>query len=129
MHPKPSDEFAGRRATPEEHLQASDLLRKAAVRALANGELALASEAFWGTVAHALQGAAERHGLRHETNMDFRDIKDWLVDETGDAQIHVWFLRAYELHQNFYRIVMTREDIETRTQHALAVADAARPFA
>ena len=121
--------FAGRRATPEQHLQASDLLRTVAARAFANGELVLVSEAIWGVVAHTLQAVAELHGLKHDTNLDFRHIKDWLVEETGDGQIHIWFLRAYELHQNFYRIQMTREDIESRYPHALELADAARPFA
>ena len=129
MRPKPSDPFAGRRATPEQHMLASDSFRATAERALENDDLPLASEACWGMAAHALQALAESHGLKHRTNLDFRDIKDWLVAKTGEQQINIWFLRAYELHQNFYRIVMTREDIESRSPHAIALADAARPFA
>ena len=93
------------------------------------GDLALASEAFWGMVAHMLQAVAERRGMKHETNLDFRDIKDWLARETGNDEARMWFSRTYELHRNFYRIIMTHSDIETRAQYALALADAARPFA
>ena len=121
--------FAGRRATPEEHLQVSNLFRATAERAIAAGDLALASEAYWGMVAHMLQAVAERHGLKHTTNLDFRDIKDWLVAETGDSQLHRSFRQTYQLHQNFYRIVMTIDDIETRSPLAIALADAARPYA
>ena len=123
------NEFAGRRATPEEHLQVSDLLRTAAVYNLRTGNLALASEAFWGVVAHILQAIAERHGIKHTTNRDFEVINDWLVAKTGNDQMRFWFRRAYRLHQNFYRIVMTIQDIDARAQYAIALADAARPFA
>lgn len=93
------------------------------------GDLALASEAYWGMVAHMLQAVAELRGMRHETNLDFRTIKDWLIDETGDATLDRLFFRTYQLHQNFYRIIMTLDDIITRSRQALALADAARPYA
>ena len=80
-------------------------------------------------VAHMLQAVAERHGLKHTTNLDFRTIKDWLIDKSGDATLDRLFFRTYQLHQNFYRIVMTIDDIEIRALQALALAAAARPFA
>ena len=123
------DEFAGRRATPEEHLQESDSLRDAAKHCMSVGKLGLASEAYWGMVAHILQAIAERRGMRHISNLDFRVIMDWLVGETGNEQLKIWFQRTYRLHQNFYRIIMTPEEIEARSESALALADAARPFA
>ena len=123
------DVFAIRQATPEQHLQTSDALRHTALLILASGDLALASEAYWGVVPHMLQAVAERHGIRHTTNRDFEVISNWLTNEIGNEQIRIWFRRSYRLHQNFYRIVMTREDIEIRAQYAIALADAARPFA
>ena len=93
------------------------------------GKFGLASEAYWGMVAHILQAIAEKRGMRHISNLDFRVIMDWLVAETGNEQLKIWFQRTYRLHQNFYRIIMTREEIEIRSQSAIALADAARPFA
>ena len=93
------------------------------------GDLALASEAFWGIVAHILQAIAERRGIRHESNLDFRIIKDWLVAETQNHELNRLYFNAYQLHRNFYRIILRREDIEFWSKHAIALADAARPFA
>ena len=121
-------EFAGRRATPEQHLQESDSLRAAAERNLVTGDLALASEAYWGVVAHALQAIAERSGMKHDSNLDFRTIKDWLVNETKNDEIENWYRQTYWLHRNFYRITLTRTEIETWSPCALNIADAARPF-
>ena len=129
MCPSDVDEFAGRRATPEQHLQESDSLRAAAERNLAAGDLALASEAYWGVVAHVLQAIAERRGMKHDSNLDFRTIKDWLINETRNHQLDRWYRQAYRLHRNFYRIILTRAEIETGAQYALNLADAARPFA
>ena len=124
-----TDMFAGRHATAEQHLQTSDSLRQAAERSLATGDLALASEAFWGITAHMLQGVAENHGMKHNSNLDFRVIKDWLVAKTQIVELDEWFERAYRLHQNFYRIVMSRADIQSWSKYAIYIADAARPFA
>ena len=128
MCPSNVDEFAGHRATPEEHLQESDSLRAAAERNLAAGDLALASEAYWGVVAHMLQAIAERRGMKHDSNLDFRTINDWLINETQNEELEDWYSTTYRLHQNFYRIILKRTDIETRSQYALNLADAARPF-
>ena len=121
--------FATRRATPEQHLQESDILRAAAMINLEAGNLALASEAFWGMVAHLFQAIAEIRGMRHESNLDFRTIRDWLIAETQNHQLNESYERTYQLHRNFYRITLTPEEIETRSRHALALADAARPYA
>ena len=129
MCPSNVDEFAGRRATPEQHLQESDSLRAAAERNLATGDLALASEAYWGVVAHMLQAIAERRGMKHETNLDFRTINDWLINETRNDEMDEWYFRIYRLHQNFYRIIMTHDEVVEHSQYALNLADAARPFA
>ena len=67
--------------------------------------------------------------MRHESNLDFRTIKDWLVSETQNHALGILFLNAYQLHRNFYRIALTREEIEFWSQDALDLADAARPFA
>ena len=104
-------------------------MRTAAAHNMVTGNLALASEAFWGVAAHMLQAVAERHGLKHTTNRDFEVINNWLSTKIGNEQTMSWFRRTYRLHQNFYRIVMTREDIEFRSKFALDLADAARPYA
>ena len=52
-----------------------------------------------------------------------------MVDEAGDQVLIRWFQRTYELHQNFYRIIMTRDEVVVRSRFAVALADAARPFA
>ena len=72
-------EFADRRATAEDHLEASDLLRQSARHAFDDGNLVLASEAYWGVAAHALQAVAERHGIKHSTNLDFKRAIEWLI--------------------------------------------------
>ena len=126
---RPPDEFADRRATMEDHLRASDSLRQSAERALDAGDLVLASEAYWGIVAHALQAVAEQNGIRHSTNLDFKRIISWLISETQNGQIRIWFERSYRLHQNFYRIVMTHGDIRDYSQYALRLADEIRVYA
>lgn len=129
MAPDDLGEFAGRRATPEQHLRVSDSLRATAENAVATGDLPLASEAYWGAVAHVFQAIAERHGIRHDTNRDFEVIRDWLVGEVGDDALFRWFRLTYRLHQNFYRIIMTHDEVVERSRFAIALADAARPFA
>ena len=80
-------------------------------------------------IAHILKAVAEIHGLKHQTNLDFRDIKDWLIGKTREQQIQIWFLHSYQLHQNFYRILMTQEEIDERFESVMALAEIARPFA
>ena len=63
LAPNGLDEFEGRRATPEQHLTVSDSLRATGQNAVATGDLPLASEAYWGVVAHVFQAVAERHGI------------------------------------------------------------------
>ena len=89
----------------------------------------LASEAYWGVAAHALQAVAERHGIKHSTNLDFNRITNWLVTQTRDGKLIDWFDAAYYLHQNFYKIVMTPEEVRENSQHALRLADQIRTFA
>ena len=120
---------AQRRATPEQHVQASYSMRDMAEHCLATGNLPLASEAYWGMVAHMLQAIAEKRDMRHDTNLDFRTIKDWLTDETQNTELNHLFIETYELHRNFYRIVMTRDEVVERSRFAVALADTARPFA
>ena len=122
-------EFADQHATAQEHLHASDSLREAARQAIDDGNLVLASEAYWGVVAHALQAVAEKHGIPHSTNLDFRRIIDWLVSETHNIELEDWFQRSYHLHQNFYRIVMNQEVIRDYSQFALRLADEIRVYA
>lgn len=76
-----------------------------------------------------LQAIAEKRGMKHDTNMDFRVIMGWLVSETGNQQLNRLFRQTYDLHRNFYRIVMSRDEIETCSRVAIAIADAARPYA
>ena len=110
-------------------MRESDSLRDAAALCMSVGKFGLACEAYWGVVAHMLQAIAQRRGMRHRSNLDFRAIMDWLAAETGNEELKTWFQRTYRLHQNFYRIIMTTEEIEARSESALALADAARPFA
>lgn len=123
------EEFADRRATARDHLQASDSLREAARRAIDDGDLVLASEAYWGVVAHILQAVAETHGIPHSTNLDFERINNWLVAETHNEKLEGAFERSYRLHQNFYRIVLTQEEIRGYSHYALALADEVRDYA
>ena len=89
----------------------------------------LASEAYWGVAAHALQAVAERHGIKHSTNLDFKRAIEWLITETGDNDLNGLFQRTYYLHRNFYQIVMTPEEVRENSQHALRLADQIRTFA
>lgn len=123
------DPFKERRATREEHLDASDNLREAAALALSNGNLVVASESCWGVVAHMLQAIAERHGLRHRTNLDFDDIVGWLVGETDDHGLRLSFVLAYRLHRNFYRIVLDEREVRDYASYAMDLVDRIREFA
>ena len=89
----------------------------------------LASEAYWGVAAHALQAVAERNGIRHSTNLDFRRIIDWLVLQTRNDELPVWFQRSYDLHQNYYRVVMSQQEVHDLSHYALRLAGEVRDFA
>ena len=121
--------FADRRATAEDYLQASDSLRESAGRAFDAGDLVLASEACWGVVARALQAVAERHGIPHSTNLDFLRINKWLISETQNREIADLYRWSYNLHRNFYRIVLKDQEISDLAQFALRLADEVRDFA
>ena len=91
--------------------------------------MVLASEAYWGIVAHALQAVAERNGIKHSTNLDFERINNWLISETRNGQLDYWYDMSYRLHRNFYRIVFKQEEIRDLSRHALALADEIRDYA
>lgn len=118
-----------RRATREEHLDASARLRVVADASLLARDFIIASEAYWGTVAHMLQAIAERHGLRHWSNRDFGEIVDWLIGETSDSQLLFSFARVYMLHRNFYRIVLDEHEVQANARYAIELADGIRGFA
>ena len=110
-------------------MEASDLLRQSARQAIDDGNLVLASEAYWGVAAHALQAVAERHGIPHSTNLDFRTIIEWLVSGARSDDVVEWYRKSYDLHRNFYQIVMTQDDVRDHSHYALRLADQIRPFA
>lgn len=124
-----SDPFKERRATREEHLDASESLRASADASLVVNDFVIASEAYWGAVAHILQAIAERNGLRHWSNRDFGEIVDWLIGETGDSQLLFSFARVYMLHRNFYRIVLDEHEVRAHARYAIDLADRIRGFA
>ena len=124
-----ADPFKERRATREEHLEASSSLRAAAAASLKDRDFIIASEAYWGVVAHMLQAIAERQSLRHWSNRDFGEIIDWLIGETNDSQFLFLFARAYMLHRNFYRIVLDDHEVQDNARYAIALADGIRVFA
>ena len=121
--------FADRRATAQDHLQASDSLRESAQQAIDDGNLVLASEAYWGVVAHALQAVAEQHGIRHSTNLDFQRISRWLISETQNPELADLYRESYNLHRNFYRVVLTHQEVRRYSQYALRLADEVRDYA
>ena len=123
------DPFMERRATLANHLDASISLTGTASDALGDGNLVFASEAYWGVVAHMLQAIAERHGLDHRSNRDFKEIVVWLVGETHDRDLLWLFARAYTLHRNFYRIVLDEQEIRDYALHAMDLVDRIREFA
>lgn len=123
------DPFRERRATREEHLDASSNIRVVAAVALSEGDLVVASEACWGAVAHMLQAIAERHGLEHQRNRDFDDIVNWLVGETDDHGLRFSYSRAYRLHRNFYRIVLDEREVRDDASYAMDLVDRIREFA
>ena len=123
------DPFKERRATLEEHLNASANLQETAAVALSDGNLVLASEACWGVVAHMLQAIAERHGLSHWSNRDLDDIVSWLVGKTNDHGLRFPFACAYTLHRNFYRIVLVEDEVQDNARYAMDLVDRIREFA
>lgn len=123
------DPFRERRATSADHLEASTSLKDTAVAAFRNGDLVIASEAYWGVVAHMLQAIAERHDLDHRSNQDFKEIVQWLVEKTDDRDLLWLFTLAYRLHRNFYRIVLDEREVQDYASYAIDLADRIREFA
>ena len=123
------DPFRERRATRLDHLEVSTDLRDTAAAALRIGDLVSASEAYWGVVAHMLQAIAERHGLTHRSNQDFKAIVQWLVGETNDRDLLRLFTHAYTLHRNFYRIVLDEREVKDYSKSATELVYRIREFA
>ena len=123
------DPFRERRATREEHLEASASLRNVASTSLREGDLVTVFESYWGVVAHMLQAIAERHNLSHRTNRDFDKIIGWLVEETDDYSLQFLHSCAYTLHRNFYRIVLDEQEIRDYARYAMDLVDRIREFA
>ena len=121
--------FQERSATAEQHLQSSDRWRAIAQKALDSGDTALASEALWGATSQLVQAIAKHQGQPHENHTDFRKTASWLSNETANPDIPIWYSRTFALHRNFYRIVLSHDEVRYRSTFAIAFLDAARPYA
>lgn len=121
--------FEERSATAEQHLQSSDRWRSIAEQALESGDQALASEALWGATSQIVQAVAKRQGQPHENHTDFRKTASWLSTETANPNLTSWYSQSFALHRNFYRIVLSHDEVRDRSTDAIAFLNAARPFA
>jgi uncharacterized protein (UPF0332 family) len=70
--------------------------------ALAQGDLAQASEKGWGASAQMVKALAERRGWEHRSHAELFRAVGRLVQETGDRRLQELFHAASSLHTNFY---------------------------
>ena len=89
----------------------------------------MASEAWWGAVSQLIQAVAKRNGLPSNNHADLRQTASWIGAEIENPELPVWYNRTFALHRNFYRIVLTHDEVEDRSTYAAALLDSATKFA
>ena len=92
-------------------VQSSHFLEKAE-EALAEDDLAQASEKLWGAAAQAVKAAAESRGWSHNGHRELFDVVNRLAQEYDDPELRDLFRLANSLHINFYENWLNREYIE-----------------
>lgn len=96
-----------------EHYQAlSEKYLTEAKELLKEGDLAQASEKFWGASALVVKAIAAKRGLKLEKHGSLWDFVSKLSKERGDEDIDIYFSVANSLHRNFYEAQMNKEVIE-----------------
>ena len=103
--------------------EARDSIRKhvlAALEYMSNGQLMLnnreagkASELLWGGVAQAFEALAESRNIRLSRHRSLRWFAGEVSRETGDRSINGIFYQAQALHDNFYSVDMTAQNVAT----------------
>ena len=96
----------------EEYAVQSGYFLEKAVEALAEDDLAQASEKLWGAAAQVVKAAAERRGWAHGSHRDLFTAVNQLSREADDPDMRDLFQIASSLHVNFYENWLTRDFIE-----------------
>lgn len=89
-------------AEPESYRLAPGQLLAKARQALAEDDLAQASEKGWGAAAQAVKAAAQSRSWPHRSHRHLFDAIVRLANDTGDRDIEDLFNAANALHTNFY---------------------------
>jgi uncharacterized protein (UPF0332 family) len=79
---------------------------------LKEGDVAQASEKFWGASALIVKSVAASRGLKLEKHRGLWDFVNELLKESGDRDIVRFFNAANSLHRNFYEDQMSKESLE-----------------
>lgn len=80
--------------------------------------LVVACETYWGAVVHSLQAIAVSHGLSHRNHRDLFGVVNSLEHQSrGSGMVHDFRL-IYNLHLNFYRVVLSGNEIREMTSVA-----------
>ncbi|MBL7118065.1 MAG: PaREP1 family protein [Candidatus Syntrophoarchaeum sp.] len=96
-----------------EHYQSmSEKYLAEAKELLSEGDVAQASEKFWGASALAVKRVAASRGLKLEKHRGLWDFVNELLKESGDRDIIRFFNAANSLHRNFYEDQMSKESLE-----------------
>jgi hypothetical protein len=96
----------------EEYAVQSDHFLEKAREALAENDLAQASEKLWGAAAQAVKAAAESRGWSHNGHRELFDVVNRLAQEYDDPKLRDLFQIANSLHINFYENWLTKEYID-----------------
>lgn len=86
----------------KDHLAISAWMLDEAEAMIAQEDRLQASEKLWGTFAHRLYALAERRSWPYRTHADGIVIAEYVVAQTGDAEIGNLFRGARDAHRNFY---------------------------
>ena len=89
----------------------------------AAGRALLLCEILWGAATHSVRAYARWRDWRVGKSPRLNDLVDRIIDDAGDAALKEGFLKARQLHANFYNGFMTDEQIAQNGQTARDFAE------
>ena len=110
----------------EVYLKLSEDYLRSAEEFYGKGDLAQASEKYWGAVTALLNAIAELRGWEHYSHRDYDVIIDKLYEETHDKALLTDFSMTERLHANFYHNFMSKEGFEIHRQAVLELIEKLR---
>ena len=110
----------------EVYLRLSEDYLRSAEEFYGKGDLAQASEKYWGAVAALLNAIGELRGWEHYSHRDYDIIIDKLYEEIHDKALLTDFSMTERLHANFYHNFMGKEGFEVHRQTVLELIEKLR---